>query len=146
MADDQHALVLDLTALATELAAVMEQETACLETGRWDTLAALGPEKSRLSLRYDTLMTAMTQVSTAALRADSAFPGLSAAASRLDRAARVNALRLSIQIKANQRIASLVANAARAAVAPTISYGKTRSGFGHRLRDAAPPVAVSQVL
>lgn len=146
MADDQQTLVTELTALANHLAEVMERETAHLEANEAEALAALGPEKSRLSLRYDGLMAGLTAIPVADLRGDPGFAALAAAAARLDRAAKVNAFRLSIHIKANQRIAGIVAQAARAAASPLVSYGKSRAGFGNRLRDAAPPVSVSQVL
>jgi len=145
MADDQRTLVAELAQLAGQLAAVMETETAHLEHNRWDALAVLGPEKSRLSLRYDALMAAVGALPRAALKADPAFAELAAAGTRLDRAARANAFRLSIQIKANQRVAQIIATAARKAASPLVSYGKTRSGFGNRLRDAAPPIAVSRI-
>jgi flagellar biosynthesis/type III secretory pathway chaperone len=113
MSADQQTLVTELAALANQLAAIMEQETAHLEANRNDALAALGPDKSRLSLRYDELMARVATVPAAELRADPGFADLSAAASRLDRAARINAFRLSIHIKANQRVASIIAQAAR---------------------------------
>lgn len=145
MSDDQQTLVIELTAIANQLAEVMEQETAHLEANHSDALAALGPEKSRLSLRYDGLMVSLTAIPVVALRADPGFAALAAAATRLDRAAKMNAFRLSIHIKANQRIAGIIAQAARTAASPLVSYGNSRSGFGNRLRDAAPPVSISQV-
>ena len=145
MSDDQQSLVTELTGVARQLAEVMERETAYLEANQSAALAVLGPEKSRLSLRYDGLMASVTAVPVAELRADPGFSDLADAATRLDRAAKVNAFRLSIHIKANQRIAGIIAQAARTAASPLVSYGNSRSGFGTRLRDAAPPVSVSQV-
>lgn len=146
MSDDHENFVGELTEVAGQLATVMEQETAHLEANQSGALAVLGPEKSRLSLRYDALMARLASVPVAALRADPGFAQLAIAAQRLDRAAKINAFRLSIHIKANQRIAGIIAQAARAAASPLVSYGNSRSGFGTRLRDAAPPVSVSQVL
>jgi flagellar biosynthesis/type III secretory pathway chaperone len=145
MSDDRHSLVSDLTTLASQLAAVMEQETAHLDSNQSAALAALGPEKSRLSMHYDGLMATLKTVPVVALRADPGYAELAAAAARLDRAARINAFRLSIHIKANQRIAGIIVQAARVAASPLVSYGNSRSGFGTRLRDVAPPVSVSQV-
>jgi hypothetical protein len=145
MSDDQQVSLTELTALANQLAEVMEQETAHLEANRSDALAALGPEKSRLSLRYEAMMVRLATIPVATLRTAPGFAALGAAATRLDRAAKMNAFRLSIHIKANQRIAGIIAQAARTAASPLVSYGNSRSGFGSRLRDAAPPVSVSQV-
>ena len=146
MSVDQQALIADLAAAANQLAEIMEKETAHLEANRRDELAVLGPDKSRLSVRYDQLMADLATVPVVELRADPGFTALAAAASRLDRAAKVNAFRLSIHIKATQRVAGIIAQAARVAASPLVSYGNSRSGFGKRLRDAAPPVSVSRVL
>ncbi len=146
MSVDQQTLITDLAALANQLAEIMERETAHLEANQNDALALLGPDKSRLSVRYDELMAHLAAVPAAQLRIDPGFPGLAAAASRLDRAAKINAFRLSIHIKANQRVAGIIAQAARVAASPLVSYGNSRSGFGTRLRDSAPPVSVSRVL
>ena len=145
MSGEPGTIVAQLAGLAALLADVMEQETACLEQSRWDAVAAVGPEKSRLSLRYDTLMTELAAQSRTVIAADPSYKLLAESGRRLDRAARANAARLSIQIKANQRIAHIIAGAARNAASPMVSYGKTRTGFGARAHHTAPPVAVSQV-
>jgi len=88
MPDEVRTIVAELAGLAQRLAEVMETETDCLERSRWDALAMLGPEKSRLSLQYDAMMAELGRLPRGALKLDPSFPQLNEAGKRLDRAAR----------------------------------------------------------
>jgi hypothetical protein len=141
-----RSLVSELVLVAGQLTEIVEEETALLEKSRWAEMQQLCPRKNRLALRYDALMQALTALPGEMVRADPEAPNLRAAASVLDVAVKRNARRLEINIKANQRVAEIVARAARNAATPVVSYGGKRMGFGTRADYSTPPVAVTRIL
>jgi hypothetical protein len=143
---DERSILAELLGVALQLTGVIESESACLDRSQFQTMQGFGPEKSRLTLRYDALCRAVAALPPALVQAHPEIERLRAAARRLNEAARANAQRLSIHLQANRRVAELVARAAREAVMPSVSYG-TRSGYGARNgARATPPLSVTRLL
>jgi hypothetical protein len=141
-----RSLISELVLVASQLTEIIEEETDLLEKSRWADMHRLCPRKNRLALRYDALMQALLVLPRDMVRKDPEAPNLKDAASRLDGAVKINARRLHIHIQANQRVAEIVARAARNAATPVLSYGGKRMGFGSRSDYATPPVAVTRIL
>jgi hypothetical protein len=137
------AVVSELVAVTERLIELIAAETELLQLPEAPDLSAFVPEKSKLSVRYDTLMRDLARFTPAELETASGFAALVDLVGRLSTLAEANAKAIDLRLKATRRVLNIIARAARLATQPTFSYGGgDRIGHGTRI----PAVAINRVL
>jgi len=135
----------ELLAVTERLIEVVAAETAVLRGTPPHNLGNLVADKSRLVVRYDTLMRELSQQKSSMAPDRDRFEVLKGSIARLGVLAKENAAAIDLQMKATRRVLDIIARAANKATQPTFTYGTQRLGYGVRsARNSA--VSVNRVL
>ena len=135
----------ELVGVTERLGVVIAAETAALGTSPMPNLDEYVREKTRLSVRYDTLTRQAITVPSELLLRSPSYQPLRDAVERLRRLAAANAKAIEARLSATRRVMAVVARAAGEATEPNFSYGGNRLGYGLRSPGRAA-VAVNRML
>jgi hypothetical protein len=138
-------MVAELIAVCERLREVLRAETALLHQQGETNFGVYGEEKSKLVVRYDRLLQALSHVPREVLDETPGFTVLKHGLDGLVDLVQQNAQIIEIRMKATRRVMEIVARAARKATQPTFTYGRERLGYGARQANTAA-VAVNRVL